>query len=171
MYGRAKLLCCSAAHQVNVAARLRLGGKGKGKGGQANTTNAQRRQEHLTRADKLLQRAFAIASKEQVVAITRAHLLFEKGEKPTAEKILDSALAMKDGGRDNVAAMLWKARRLFVEERKYSESLTWYKRALKMHPQAPAEVRLGLAACHFAMKDFASARLAFAKSFLSLIHI
>ena len=120
MYGRAKLLCCSAAHQVNVAARLRFGGKGKG-GGQANNTNAQRRQEHLTRADKLLQRAFAIASKEQVVAITRAHLLFEKGEKPTAEKILDSALAMKDGGRDNVAAMLWKARRLFVEERKYSE--------------------------------------------------
>jgi len=162
VYGRAKLLCCSAAHQVNVAARLRLGGKGKG--GQANTTNAQRRQEHLTRADKLLQRAFAIASKEQVVAITRAHLLFEKGEKPTAEKILDSALAMKDGGRDNVAAMLWKARRLFVEERKYSESLTWYKRALKMHPQAPAEVRLGLAACHFAMKDFASARLAFARA-------
>ena len=163
MYGRAKLLCCSAAHQVNVAARLRFGGKGKG-GGQANNTNAQRRQEHLTRADKLLQRAFAIASKEQVVAITRAHLLFERGEKPTAEKILDSALAMKDGGRDNVAAMLWKARRLFVEERKYSESLTWYKRALKMHPQAPAEVRLGLAACHFAMKDFASARLAFARA-------
>ena len=29
VYGRAKLLCCSAAHQVNVAARLRLGGKGK----------------------------------------------------------------------------------------------------------------------------------------------
>ncbi|CAL6370434.1 unnamed protein product [Bathycoccus prasinos] len=162
VYGRAKLLCCSAAHQVNVAARLRLGGGGKG-GGQA-TTNTQRRAEHLTRADKLLQRAFAIASKEQVVAITRAHLLFEKGEKPTAEKILDSALAMKDGGRDNVAAMLWKARRLFVEERKYSESLTWYKRALKMHPQAPAEVRLGLAACHFAMKDFASARLAFARA-------
>ena len=27
VYGRAKLLCCSAAHQVNVAARLRLGGK------------------------------------------------------------------------------------------------------------------------------------------------
>ena len=91
-------------------------------------------------------------------------MLFERGEKPTAEKILDSALAMKDGGRDNVAAMLWKARRLFVEERKYSESLTWYKRALKMHPQAPAEVRLGLAACHFAMKDFASARLAFARA-------
>ena len=33
-----------------------------------------------------------------------------------------------------------------------------------MHPQAPAEVRLGLAACHFAMKDFASARLAFARA-------
>ena len=32
VYGRAKLLCCSAAHQVNVAARLRLGGKGKEEG-------------------------------------------------------------------------------------------------------------------------------------------
>ena len=55
------------------------------------------------KADKLLQKAFAIASKEQVVAIARAHLLFEKGEKQTAEKILDSALAMKDGGRDNIS--------------------------------------------------------------------
>ena len=50
------------------------------------------------KADKLLQKAFAIASKEQVVAIARAHLLFEKGEKQTAEKILDSAVAMKDDG-------------------------------------------------------------------------
>ena len=153
VYGRAKLLCLSAAHQVNIAARLRSSSK-----------DAKHRSEALMKADKLLQKAFAIASKEQVVAIARAHLLFEKGEKQTAEKILDSALAMKDGGRDNIAAMLWKARRLFVDERKYSESLTWYKRALKMHPQAPAEVRLGLAACHFAMKDFASARLAFARA-------
>jgi len=159
IYGRAKLLCCSAAHQVNVAARLRTGG-----GNANNNNNATKRSEALMKADKLLQRAFAIASKEQVVAIARAHLLFEKGEKQTAEKILDSALAMKDGGRDNIAAMLWKARRLFVDEGKYAESLTWYKRALKMHPQAPAEVRLGLAACHFAMKDFASARLAFARA-------
>ena len=95
VYGRAKLLCCSAAHQVNVAARLRLGGKGKG--GQANTTNAQRRQEHLTRADKLLQRAFAIASKEQVVAITRAHLLFEKRGK--ANRGEDSRFGVGDEGR------------------------------------------------------------------------
>ena len=73
IYGRAKLLCCSAAHQVNVAARLRTGG-----GGNANANNnATKRSEALMKADKLLQRAFAIASKEQVVAIARAHLLFE----------------------------------------------------------------------------------------------
>ena len=86
VYGRAKLLCLSAAHQVNIAARLRSSSK-----------DAKHRSEALMKADKLLQKAFAIASKEQVVAIARAHLLFEKGEKQTAEKILDSRVG--DEGR------------------------------------------------------------------------
>lgn len=151
-YGRAKLLCAWASYNTNLAMSTKF------------SKDQSKKSEALQNADKLVQRAFAICPKEQVVAIARAHLAFEKGEKQTGEKILDSALAMKDGGRDNISAMLWKAKRLYYENKKPAEALTWYKRALKMHPQCPAIVRLGLAACHFAMKDFASARLAFARA-------
>ena len=48
---------------------------------------------------------------------------------------MDQALGCKDGGRDNIAPMLWKAKILY-KKGKYGDALTWYKRALRAFPSA-----------------------------------
>ena len=46
----------------------------------------------------------------------------------------------------------------------YKEALAAYTRALRAHPGAPAEVRLGLAACHFRLGRLPAARAAFQRT-------
>lgn len=46
----------------------------------------------------------------------------------------------------------------------YTEALAAYTRALQAHPGAPAEVRLGLAACYFRLGRLAAARAAFQRT-------
>ena len=76
--------------------------------------------------------------------------------------LVDQALGCKDGGRDNIAPMLWKAKILY-KKGKYGDALTWYKRALRAFPSAPAPVRLGIGACQYKLGDFKTAKLAFTR--------
>ena len=83
-----------------------------------------------------------------------------RGNPAAAEKLIDAARNLKDGGRDNVGPMLWKALALF-RRGQVAEALQWYKRALRTHPKAPACVRLGIGACQLKLGDYSAARAAF----------
>ena len=83
-----------------------------------------------------------------------------RGNPAAAEKLIDAARNLKDGGRDNVGPMLWKALALF-RRGQIAEALQWYKRALRTHPKAPACVRLGIGACQLKLGDYSAARAAF----------
>ena len=147
-YGRAAVLCLYASYWANRAAR---------------ETDAVSREEGFIKAGAYLNQAAGIHRKpEQIVAIGRAHLAFARGATGEGEKLIDQALGLKDDGRDNITPMLWKAVLLYKKER-YQDALTWYKRALRAFPSAPAPVRLGIGACQYKLGDFKTAKLAFAR--------
>ena len=119
------------------------------------------RAELFIKAETYLKMAEGIPSAtEQVVVISKAHLEFARGETAKGEKLVDQALGLKDNGRDNITPMLWKGMLLYKKGR-YSDALTWYKRALRAFPSAPAPVRLGIGACQYKLGDFKTAKLAF----------
>ena len=147
-YGRCAVLCLYASYWTN---------KGRSAG------DAIGREECFIRATQYLNAAGGIHGKaEQIVVIGRAHLAFARGEASEGEKLVDQALGLKDDGRDNVTPMLWKANLLY-KKGKYSDALTWYRRALRAFPTAPAPVRLGIGACQYKLGDYKTAKLAFAR--------
>lgn len=119
------------------------------------------KEEYFIKAQTHLRMAEGIrGTQEQAVAIGKAHLEFLRGDAAKGEKLVDQALGLKDNGRDNITPMLWKALLLYKKGR-YSDALTWYKRALRAFPDAPAPVRLGIGACQYKLGDFKTAKLAF----------
>ena len=147
-YGRAAVLCLYASFWVNKGAQ---------------ETDRVTKEECFIKSGQYLSSAAAIhRSPEQAVVIGRAHLAFARGETSEGEKLVDQALGCKDGGRDNIAPMLWKAKILY-KKGKYGDALTWYKRALRAFPSAPAPVRLGIGACQYKLGDFKTAKLAFTR--------
>ena len=125
--------------------------------------------ELLTKAEKLIDKADLLwqhkrrEDREQMPCVSRAHLEFAKGNAIDAEKLLDEARSLKDGGKDNIGPMLWKALLLFKRDQ-VADALQWYKRALRMHPGADAGVRLGIGACNLRLGNFEHARLAFQRA-------
>ena len=125
--------------------------------------------ELLTKAEKLIDKADLLwqhkrrEDREQMPCVSRAHLEFAKGNAIDAEKLLDEARGLKDGGKDNIGPMLWKALLLFKRDQ-VADALQWYKRALRMHPGADAGVRLGIGACNLRLGNFEHARLAFQRA-------
>ncbi len=145
-YGRIAVLCLYASYWANRA---------------AGETDVVTRAELFIKAETYLKMAEGIPSAtEQVVVIGKAHLEFARGETAKGEKLVDQALGLKDNGRDNITPMLWKGMLLYKKGR-YSDALTWYKRALRAFPSAPAPVRLGIGACQYKLGDFKTAKLAF----------
>ena len=149
-YGRAAVLCLYASYWTN-------------KGALEN--DRVTKEEFFIRAGQYLNSAAAIHGKgapEQIVVVGKAHLAFARGSTAEGEKLVDQALGLKDDGRDNITPMLWKAKILYGKG-KYSDALTWYKRALRAFPSAPAPVRLGIGACQYKLGDFKTAKLVFSR--------
>ena len=120
-HGRSSILVLYASHWTN-------------KGGTAKDKIAA--EEAFIRANQLLQQAMGIHRKpEQSVVLGKAHLAFARGEVVEGEKLVDQALGLKDDGFDNITPMLWKASLLY-KKGKYSDALTWYRRALRARKRA-----------------------------------
>ena len=125
--------------------------------------------EYFTKAEKLIDKADLLwqhkrrEDREQMPCVARAHLEMAKGNAVDGEKLLDEARTLKDGGKDNIGPMLWKAIILFKRDQ-VEDALQWYRRALRMHPGAPAGVRLGIGACQLKLGNFEQARLAFQRA-------
>ena len=74
-----------------------------------------------------------------------------------------SAAAAKCNGRVNIAGTLALAN-VHFQQGQYSPALGLYRRALKEHPGAPPEVRLGLAACLFRLGQCKLAKAAYERT-------
>ena len=129
-----------------------------------------RRDDHFYKADGLLRAAELIKQKangeepEQAPVVGRAHLELAKGNLAAAEKLVDAARSLKDGGAGNVLPLLMKARLLY-DRGQFAEALQWYRRALRSQgAAAPAGVRLGIGACQYQLGNFEGARLAFERT-------
>ncbi|VVC34791.1 Tetratricopeptide repeat,Tetratricopeptide repeat-containing domain,Sel1-like [Cinara cedri] len=64
---------------------------------------------------------------------------------------------------NNVPAQLGKAN-IAYNRKEYKEALTYYKKALRINPQCPADVRLGMAHCFLKLGNEEKARLAFERA-------
>ena len=72
----------------------------------------------------------------------------DQGDTAGAGREFERAADMKSNGRANIAGVLALAALAFAQAR-YAHALALYQRALREHPGAPPEVRLGIAACLF----------------------
>lgn len=111
------------------------------------TKDRQRRAEHLGAAAKSLSAAQLLDPQEQLVALGRGMLLINKGDNLSARQEFMRCLSLKNNGQPNIVGHLALAGLLF-NTKQYKEALKHYCRALQENPAAPAEVRLGIAACH-----------------------
>ncbi|EEH57634.1 PAF1 complex protein Ctr9, partial [Micromonas pusilla CCMP1545] len=152
---RTAILCTLASYHVNM--------------GKAENDKI-RRDDHFYKADGLLRAAELIKQKangeepEQAPVVGRAHLELAKGNLAAAEKLVDAARSLKDGGAGNVLPLLMKARLLY-DRGQFAEALQWYRRALRSQgAAAPAGVRLGIGACQYQLGNFEGARLAFERT-------
>ncbi|KAG0578736.1 hypothetical protein KC19_4G046400 [Ceratodon purpureus] len=113
--------------------------------------------EHFIRATQYYNKASRIDQDEASTWVGKGQLLVAKGELEQAQEVFKIVL---DGQRDNVAALLGQACVQFNSGR-FQDALKLYKRALQIHPQCPASVRLGLGLCRVRMGEFKKAQQAF----------
>lgn len=87
-----------------------------------------------------------------------------KGQLQLAKQDLDSAAEMfkiaLQADKDHVPSLLGQACVLF-NKGKFQEALNTYKRVLRLHPGAPASVRLGIGLCHYRLQGASKQRQAF----------
>ncbi|KAG0580584.1 hypothetical protein KC19_4G184500 [Ceratodon purpureus] len=113
--------------------------------------------EHFIRATQYYNKASRIDQDEASTWVGKGQLLVAKGELEQAQEVFKIVL---DGQRDNVAALLGQACVQFNSGR-FQDALKLYKRALQIHPQCPASVRLGLGLCRVRLGEFKKAQQAF----------
>lgn len=113
--------------------------------------------EHFIRATQYYNKASRIDQDEASTWVGKGQLLVAKGELEQAQEVFKIVL---DGQRDNVAALLGQACVQFNSGR-FQEALKLYKKALQIHPQCPASVRLGLGLCRARLGEFKKAQQAF----------
>lgn len=97
------------------------------------------------------------------VADSRPSELISQGDVGTARKEFENASRLRCNGRPSVAGMLALARLTFASGQ-YSEALALFRRVLRECPSCPADVRVGIGACHFRLGDVASAKAAYERA-------
>eukprot|EP00884_Botryococcus_braunii_P015610 jgi/Botrbrau1/2732/Bobra.0164s0012.1 len=116
--------------------------------------------EEFQLATTFLNTARGINVGEQLPHIGLGQLALAKGDLEVAAASFTRAQGLLSRGRPNIMGVLSLAN-VLVKQKKYSDALNLYSRALKEHPGAPAEVRLGLGICFFQLGKFDKARAAF----------
>lgn len=84
-------------------------------------------------------------------------MLLQQGHPESAMTHFETALTSDP---KMIPAMLGKANILF-NQKKYKESLSYFKQALQLNPNCPADVRLGIGLCYYKLENLEKARLAF----------
>lgn len=120
-------------------------------------TKQREKEEHFILATQYYNKASRIDMHEPSTWVGKGQLLLAKGD---VEQACAAFKIVLDGDRDNVPALLGQACVEFNRGR-YSESMELYKRALQVHPNCPAAVRLGIGLCRYKLGQFDKARQAF----------
>ncbi|KAK9099493.1 hypothetical protein Syun_026538 [Stephania yunnanensis] len=127
-------------------------------------TKQREKDDHFILATQYYNKASRIDMHEPSTWIGKGQLLLAKGDLDQASAAFKIVLDdNRDDNRDNVPALLGQACVLFNRGR-YSDSLELYKRALQVHPNCPASVRLGIGLCRYKMGQFEKARQAFKRA-------
>ncbi|GBF96613.1 hypothetical protein Rsub_09359 [Raphidocelis subcapitata] len=106
------------------------------------------KQQHLAAAAARVNTAKQEGPQEQLPFLAAGCLALAKGEANQALAEFRAAAQRRHNGRENASGLLGQACVHFGAGR-YAEALEIYKAVLARNPSAPAEVRLGLAACFF----------------------
>ncbi|KAK4754413.1 hypothetical protein SAY87_002517 [Trapa incisa] len=120
-------------------------------------TKQREKEEHFILATQYYNKASRIDMHEPSTWVGKGQLLLAKGE---VEQAFAAFKIVLDGDWDNVPALLGQACVEFNRGR-YLDSLELYKRALRVHPECPAAVRLGIGLCRYKLGQLEKARLAF----------
>lgn len=120
-------------------------------------TKQREKEEHFIQATQFYNRASRIDMHEPSTWVGKGQLLLAKGD---VDQAFNTFKIVLDGDRDNVPALLGQASVQFTRGR-YSESLELYKRALRVYPDCPGAVRLGIGLCRYRLGQFEKARQAF----------
>ena len=120
------------------------------------------RQKLFDQASSLLFAARQGALDDALPLLGLGQLALDRGNAAAARQHFQQAAKHAIGGRPNAAPQLALAALEFGEGRP-REALSLYKSVLKGWPAAPAEVRLGIAACRFRLGDVRGARRAFVR--------
>ncbi|XP_077240968.1 binding protein [Tasmannia lanceolata] len=120
-------------------------------------TKQRERDEHFISATQYYNKASRIDMHEPSTWVGKGQLLLAKGD---LEQAYAAFKIVYDGDHDNVPALLGQACVQFNRGR-YLDSLELYKRALRVYPNCPASVRLGLGLCRYKLGQFEKARQAF----------
>lgn len=120
-------------------------------------TSLKEKDNHFAKATQYYNRASRIDMHESSTWVGKGQLLLAKGD---VEQAFNTFKIVLDGDPDNVPALLGQASVQFNRGR-YSESLELYKRALRVYPDCPGAVRLGIGLCRYKLGHFERARQAF----------
>ncbi|KAK9705538.1 hypothetical protein RND81_07G064600 [Saponaria officinalis] len=120
-------------------------------------TNLKEKEQHFIQATQFYNKASRIDMHEPSTWVGKGQLLLAKGD---VEQAFNSFKIVLDGYPDNIPALLGQASVQFNRGR-YSESLELYKRALRVYPECPGAVRLGIGLCRYKLGHFEKARQAF----------
>eukprot|EP00854_Cymbomonas_tetramitiformis_P013235 gene13235-15642_t len=123
-------------------------------------SDKRKKEDYFQRAAVAISAAAKISQAEMLPVLAKGQLAFVRGNLDEAERLFDQASQRKDNGSDSILGALGKACVLF-NKNSFQASLTLYEAILKMHPGCPAVVRLGIALCHFKLKNYDSAKPAF----------
>ena len=104
-------------------------------------------------------RADIIDAREYMTWVGKGVLLLSKNEIGRASEDFDNALK---GNPKNIPALLGKGCVLY-NKGNYHEALKIYQQILKINPNAPANVRIGLGLCFYKLGNYELAELAFSR--------
>ncbi|KAL9676889.1 hypothetical protein QQ045_005110 [Rhodiola kirilowii] len=120
-------------------------------------TKHREKEEQFILATQYYNKASRIDMHEPSTWVGKGQLLLAKGD---LEQAFTAFKIVLDGDRTNVPALLGQG---CVEFNRglFSQALDLYKRALRVYPNCPGAVRLGIGLCRYKMGQFDKARVAF----------
>uniref|UniRef100_A0A7N0ZW54 Uncharacterized protein n=1 Tax=Kalanchoe fedtschenkoi TaxID=63787 RepID=A0A7N0ZW54_KALFE len=120
-------------------------------------TKQREKEEQFILATQYYNKASRIDMHEPSTWVGKGQLLLAKGD---LEQAFSAFKIVLDGDRTNVPALLGQGCVEFNRGR-YSQALDLYKRALRVYPNCPGAVRLGIGLCRYKMGQFDKALMAF----------
>eukprot|EP00873_Tetraselmis_striata_P036611 jgi/Tetstr1/456875/TSEL_043547.t1 len=126
----------------------------------AGERDRSKRNVAFNQAQVHLRQAAQIDFDEQLPKLGAGQLALAQGKLDQARRDFQGAVLVKDNGQTNVAPQIALASLAFQQDR-IDDALRGYRRALQDNPAAPAEVRLGIAACQYRKGDLGLAAKAY----------